>query len=184
MELTILEMTFAFSAPVIEAIAESVSALVALVGLPILAYYAWDTHRLAKVAVEQANESLVPYLSVRVNNGMPAGPLGYSTLEPSLVNNGKGPALGVLLSGVEAEYVYVNFRSEIKGWKENSEALGDIAPGDEARLPDWTIQSFFGNKEFRVTYSSLEGDHFRTTYTVVGPVRGRLTFERFGRKAP
>ncbi len=153
---------------------------VSIVTLIVLIRYAKDTKTLAEVSLRQEEESVIPYLSITPRDKV------VSTIEIvqlNVRNTGKGPAIGIRVEGEERSRNWLNTTptsKDGKEWTPSVSDVGDLGVGDTRVLSGWVLVSINHGKAIKLTYRSLTGRRYQTTYAggKHGPVT--QTFRRLG----
>jgi hypothetical protein len=166
-------MGFTFSVGDLSAFAEVIvsglNLIVAVVTLLILWGYARDTKAIAKTSVLQAEESSIPYLSIRVD-------VGEIFTSYVIVNQGPGPALDIVLSVQESTG---NPRSlPPVDWVEKSETLGDLGIDEDIYMPRWAPNCAFYSRPVTLTYRSLYGSTCQSSFQRLSQGTYRKKFRR------
>jgi hypothetical protein len=179
MEFTLLEMTFVFSdaAAWIGSLSEFGLLLLGLPTLWFLWKYARDTRRLAEVAVRQADESLIPYVTVEKVIRQSTIPPAYHYEIEVIVNQGKGPALNITTKGsTGTDRKPFTLPSE---WADTTpQELGDLAVGGQLNIPTWFSDCKQANRPITMTYEGLN----RIKYSTL--IEGeKVTFRVLGKDA-
>jgi hypothetical protein len=183
-----MEMTFSVGdlSSLIQAIISCLTLVVGVVTIIILVGYARDTKILADCAVKQAEDATIPYLMIKAVDQvtpfvfLPAiTSLSHRVL--MIVNRGKGPAIGIqLIASTAAKGEDPPSDQLPLGYSFRTESIGDLATDEEAPLPDWVRTSIAYEKHVILTYESLNGLRYRSTYVPSHPLSGQHLFERLG----
>jgi hypothetical protein len=175
-----------------------VSAVVGAATVAGLAWYVWETRRIAKAAIEQAEAVQTPCIVVP---GVPSGGLhaaaaaaykevyerkpsqeaSYDMIlegEPRFLNIGSGSALNILVLKEKKR----NGRWEQDGPPGHA---GSLATRGDFRLALLGISAFpkGDDVEYRltITYESLSGMRYESTQTIENQFLGLVSFRRVGR---
>jgi hypothetical protein len=171
----------------VQAVCAMLGLIVAVVTLLILIFYARDTKRLADVAVRQAEEGSIPYLTVVWKKeerqvlafGSEFLPTGLQTTHPQylyIANEGRGPAISIVLEGE----MVTNPGASKPEWQAATENVGDLAVGQSIRMEEWAQFSAYNGGMLKLRYSSLSGLGYESTYQELGHKGPLRTFKKRG----
>jgi hypothetical protein len=186
-----MEFTFSMGdvAAYVQAVCAMLGLIVAVVTLVILFFYARDTRTLAEVAVRQAEEGNIPYLTVVwkteerqtfafISGLLPSGYQPSPTQNLYIVNEGRGPAISIVLESAKLKTPLAQVRAGAPvEWQSATDEIGDLAVGQRIELPDWAQVSALNERIITLNYLSISGMGYQSTYRSERQLR---TFKKTG----
>jgi hypothetical protein len=165
---------------VVQALFTMLGFLVSVVTLVILFFYARDTRTLAQVAARQEEDAVVPYLTFGHQTDLVGTRVKQTSLTVS--NKGKGPAIGIRLKAQQPPpggWVDSKFPGSASiSWKQTDDELGDIGPGETRTLGSWPMFSAARGNPVTLSYTSMNGLHYESTFLGGKMGKTHQTFRR------